>query len=73
MIVPLYNEAVVNQIQVPVTLVVNKAGHPVIDWFVEHYRPLPSNFSREYFVVFARRGGALEARMELAAANGQTQ
>ena len=45
-------------------IIINKAGHPVIDWFAEHYRPLPINPDREgYFVLFMRRGGKLEARL----------
>jgi hypothetical protein len=53
-------------------IIVNQAGHPVIDWFAEHYRPLPNNPDRGYYVLFMRRGGKLEARMELAATKSQT-
>jgi len=55
-------------------VLINKAGHPVIDWFNEHYRPLPINPDREgYFVLFMRRGGKLEARMESAVTKNQTR
>jgi hypothetical protein len=54
-------------------IIVNKAGHPVIDWFAEHYRPFPNNPDRGYYVLFMRRGGKLEARMEAAVNKNQTQ
>ncbi len=54
-------------------IIVNKAGHPVIDWFAEHYRPLPNNPDRGYYVLFMRRGGKLEARMESALTKNQTR
>jgi 4-amino-4-deoxy-L-arabinose transferase-like glycosyltransferase len=46
-------------------ILINKPDNPVIK-FSERYRPLPENPDRGYFVLFMRRGGKLEARMQSA-------
>ncbi|MFQ5827700.1 MAG: hypothetical protein ACE5JD_00895 [Candidatus Methylomirabilia bacterium] len=40
-----------------------QGGHPVLDWLLAHYRPFPDGSEAGPFLLFARRDGALEARL----------
>ena len=44
-----------------------KVRHPVIEWAVERYRPMPGGHERGPFSLYVRRGGPLEERTERAA------
>jgi hypothetical protein len=44
-----------------------KIRHPVIDWGVANYRPMPGGNQRGPFSLYVRRGGTLEERAERAA------
>ena len=44
-----------------------KIRHPVIDWGVANYRPMPGGHQRGPFSLYVRRGGTLEERAERAA------
>jgi len=50
------------------TQVYIKGPHPVLDLLAARYRPLPDQDPQSFFLLFVRRGGALEGRLAAAAA-----